>query len=631
MTPPYDGPMDANGSDPRYPDLRTVVGDLAVWLAVGGVLGGLVLGGLAVREERYLRHGMSFLALAAVKTRVWETLFAGIPVLGVSATVFAAGRLAFRRLRGWPGLGLFLLLSAAAVHFLGLYAPARIGWGRLGVAEKVLVLLGLGIAVERTLIPGRLGKIPGRIPRAAAAVLLLLVPVGLSAAVQLAWAGRAERVGGRPSFLFLVVDALRADHVGALGYGRDTTPAIDRLAERGYLFTNAVSNSIATRFTVPSIFTMVFPRVHGIVVDGQTLSRRFVTLAEHLREEGYATAAWCPNPSLNSVFGYDQGFAHYDDQILNDDPALPVWRRFETAKRMNRRFLAWVEENGDRPWFAYLHYRDTHFPYAPPPAYDRMYYRRRPGERALRPVTAAEYALQPSPGRMAVGDETDLHDLAYYIAQYDAEIRYTDDQIAILLAALEKAGRLANTWIVVTADHGEGFLEHGRWNHGNVLYDEACHVPLVIVPPRPPPGGKRIPAPVHTFDASRTILDLAGVEPKGHLQAKSLLPLLEGKGDPPWTHAYVEKKQRSVLRGPRWKYLLDTGRGRQREELYDLRNDPGERRNVAASHPGLVGELRKRVRAIRRLNEELAREVDVGSLSLTKKQKDDLRALGYLK
>jgi arylsulfatase A-like enzyme len=605
--------------------LRSVAGDLATWLALGGVVFGLVKGWLDVSEEGYLANGLTFLALDTFRTAVFDVLIGGAMVMGVTAIVVLTGRfLLGLKPRGlWLGLFVVALVAVALERNLGHEAMFWYLWHT--PLERILV----GVAIVVTFLSV---VHPRRVPRLAPAWLaaaFLLVPVGFAVLTGLSWQGKKEDVAGRPNFLILVLDALRADHTTHLGYEKKTTPTIDGLAAEGYTFTNAVSNSVATRYTVPSIMTLFYPEVHGIRNDGQALSRRFITLAEHMREEGYATAAWAANPSLKKRFRIGQGFAHYDDQVLNPDPDLPMWQEYETAKRFNERALEWIRSTGNRPWLIYMHYRDPHTPYAPPPSYRDMFYDRKPGEPPIRPITKEEYARQRTPDMMVEGD--DKGDLAWYIAQYDASIRYNDDEIGKFLSILRREGRLENTVIFVSADHGEGFLEHGRWTHGNVIYDEAIHVPLVVRLPEPTDRPVRIDSPVHTFDIARTVLDLSGIEPRVEVQARSLMPLLRGEKDSIWEHAYIEKKEVAALRDGEWKYIIRRKDGRLEEELYDIAEDPGETKDLARAHPDRVMEFRRKALAIQKMNEDLGGDRRAEEMALDPKTIEELRSLGYLK
>ena len=180
-----------------------------------------------------------------------------------------------------------------------------------------------------------------------------------------------------PSVLILVIDALRPDHLGCYGYALNTSPAIDGLARRGVLFTDATILSSYTRAAVPSIFASVHPGAHGVLIQGkqvEMLSDEYQTLAETLKERGYVTVAFAPNPSLHRTFNFDQGFDLYDDDFQVVGPKV---QDFETARKINERTLAWLRNNQrnhqGKPFFAYLHYRDVHAPYVPPPPYDRMF------------------------------------------------------------------------------------------------------------------------------------------------------------------------------------------------------------------------------------------------------------------
>ena len=173
-----------------------------------------------------------------------------------------------------------------------------------------------------------------------------------------------------PNILVLVIDALRPDHVGNLGYRQNTTPTLDALASRGITFTDNTSPSSYTRATVPSIFTGVFPSVHGVLTQGkerQVVSDEFTTLAELLQTRGYATAAFMPNPSLSRAFNFDQGFDLYDDSILLRAHDGTRSSEYETARKIHRSALEWLDSTPADRFFLYLHYRDVHGPYLPPP------------------------------------------------------------------------------------------------------------------------------------------------------------------------------------------------------------------------------------------------------------------------
>ncbi|HEX3131491.1 MAG TPA: sulfatase [Thermoanaerobaculia bacterium] len=433
-----------------------------------------------------------------------------------------------------------------------------------------------------------------------------------------------------PNVLILVIDALRPDHLGCYGYELDTSPKIDALARRGVLFTDANSLSSYTRAAVPSIFASVHPGAHGVLSQGkqvEMLSDEYKTLAETLKERGYVTAAFMPNPSLQHAFNFDQGFDLYDDDFQLD---VRGNQEYETARRINERTLRWLRANRDKPFFGYLHYRDVHAPYVPPSPYDRMF--DRPGEG--RPLTEGEYKTQPPDLR----EPRRFRDLDSYIEQYDGEIRYTDDHLARFLEILSKEGFLENTVIFLTADHGESFLEHGSWTHGTGLYEELTHVPLLLILPGEKHAGKRVEVPVQTTDLYPTILELLDAKAPPELQGKSLFDAIEGKADPDrpvFGEALVGQGHRpknfgqfTSVRVGEWKLIYN--RWNRSGELYNLSKDPAERRN-------LVDQERERAKTLLRLiiaqdRETAKRSHRVqGQEPLPEDVVEGLRSLGYVR
>ncbi|MFL6203564.1 MAG: sulfatase [Thermoanaerobaculia bacterium] len=433
-----------------------------------------------------------------------------------------------------------------------------------------------------------------------------------------------------PNVLILVVDALRPDHLGCYGYALPTSPAIDALARRGVLFADATSASSYTRAAVPSIFASVHPGAHGVLNQGkevEVLSDEYKTLAETLKERGYATAAFAPNPSLHRAFNFDQGFDLYDDDF---QVGVRGARDYETARRINERTLRWLRANQKKPFFAYLHYRDVHAPYVPPPPYDRMF--DKPG--AGRPLSEAEYKTQPPDVR----EPRRYRDLDSYVEQYDGEIRYTDDHLARFLETLAKEGFLDDTVIFLTADHGESFLEHGSWTHGTGLYEELMRVPLLLVLPGEKHAGKRIAAPVQTTDLYPTVLDLLDAPIPPELQGKSLFEAIEGSADPGrpvFGEALVSRGHRPrnfgtfvAVRTGGWKLIYN--RRSRSGELYNLKEDPGETRNLVDREPERARDLLGRIAAHDRENAKRSHRIR-GTEELPEDVVEGLKSLGYVR
>ncbi len=433
-----------------------------------------------------------------------------------------------------------------------------------------------------------------------------------------------------PNVLILVIDALRPDHMGCYGYPLATSPAMDALARRGVLFTDATSLSSYTRAAVPSIFASVHPGAHGVLAQGKAvemLSDEYKTLAETLKERGYVTAAFTPNPSLNRAFNFDQGFDLYDDDF---QIGVRGAQDFETASKIHERTLSWLRTNPEKPFFAYLHYRDVHAPYVPPPPYDRMF--DKPGEG--RPLSEAEYKSQPpdvrSPRR--------FRDLDSYVEQYDGEIRYTDDHLARFLETLSKEGFLDDTVIFLTADHGESFLEHRSWTHGTGLYEELTRVPLLLVLPGEKHKGRRVVAPVQTTDIYPSVLELLDVEIPSQLQGRSLFDAIEGRADPKrpvFTEALVSRGHRPwnfglmvAVRFGGWKLIYN--RWNRSAELYNLTQDPGETRDLVDQQPERARDLLRMIAAQDRENAKRSHRVK-GNEELPEDVVEGLKSLGYVR
>ncbi len=573
-----------------------------------GLVAGLAAGAAAILTNGYLTEG---LALNAVKTSAAALSRA---ILAAVLLVSAAGAIwsFLRRLRGATRLALYVLVMVA-LFVIGDGLDLEDSWW---VAEwEIWTAAALVL-----LLPLR-GWWPVRPP-----VWLGAVPLAILAALHLAEArmvsARVAQPAGRPNVILLLVDALRPDHMSVYGYERPTTPAMDRLAARGVLFTRAVSPSNKTRTTMPSLWTGLHPSRHGMFTLRDRLPARHTTAAERLREAGYRTAAFCPNPNLDRSVGQAQGWDRYEDRGLRPEKYEgPPWERHETAAKIHERVLRWIDRDPDHPFLAWLHYRDVHGPYVPPPPYDALFTSGSP-----RPLTPEERT-----GRNKyLNLENDGDDLNYYVDRYDGEIRYTDDRIAEFLEALRARGLAGRTVLILTADHGEAFLDHGRWNHGDTLNEEEIHVPLIIAGPGVAPRvEERV---VSTLDIFATMIDLAGL-PIPRNDGTSLVPILAGGapgGGPGRAFAEGisrEGKRQWAIREGDWKLVLDDQAGTL--ELYDLAADPGERRNRLAEEREVARRLLAELEAfVERMGGDLlprAEEAEVNEELMRR-----LESLGYV-
>jgi arylsulfatase A-like enzyme len=434
----------------------------------------------------------------------------------------------------------------------------------------------------------------------------------------------------RPNVLLIVVDALRPDRLECYGYARPTSPALNALAGEGIIFTDVTAQAAETMLSVPSLLTGRYPREHGTgwVQKGDTVYAQhgaaLPTLAEVLRARGYQTAAFSANPIVGPSIGADRGFQKLEYPV----DRLPPWRHGSAAD-LNRCALAWLRRyrRDSGPFFIYLHYLDPHNLYRPP---EECCLFGRPGYTVEDERVNVEMNLvsDQSPGSTITDTLLGEHglsrrDVARLRDLYDGEVRCSDQAIGELLAWLKDAGLYDNTVIVVTADHGEAFLEHGELEHGTALYQELLHVPLIMRLPGVR-GGQEVRAPVAVIDIAPTVLEALGLGQALRMSGRSVYPELV-KGTPVPERLIVSElpsQHAHAVRLGRMKLLTSPGR----DELYDLRDDPGERINLAASRPAEVARLRAA------LQEELARHpaAEGSAVPASREELDALRALGYI-
>jgi arylsulfatase A-like enzyme len=354
--------------------------------------------------------------------------------------------------------------------------------------------------------------------------------------------------------IVIVLDTVRADALSLYGYRRDTSPNLMRLARDGVRFQQALATAPWTLPSHASMFTWRWPHDHMANGPYLPLVTKYPTLAEALGERGYATAGFVANTTFcHADYGLARGFAHYEDSPVTPLEVLrseklgqgilkvldaarfklseifgerPVWRILggdrqsplkdhdrKDAARINRDALNWLAARKGNPFFVFLNYFDAHDPYVPPREAKRHF--------GSRPVTGSDFA--------ALRDFANLEnakmprrtlDLAR--DAYDDCIAFLDDRIGSLFEELETRGLLKNTLIIITADHGEGFGEHGNFGHANSLYHEEIRVPLVMIGPRRVPKGTVVSAPVSLRDIPATVLDLLGFEGEAAFPGRSL-------------------------------------------------------------------------------------------------------------
>lgn len=403
--------------------------------------------------------------------------------------------------------------------------------------------------------------------------------------------------------MLITLDTTRADHLSC--YAQESankaahgvrTPHLDALAARGVRFAHAVVPVPLTLPSHASMFTGTYPEVHQLRdMGGFVLDAKHVTLASMARRAGFQTAAFVGSKAVGRVYGLQQGFDVYDDQMSSreQEGLLPGIFPERRAAVTTDRALDWLEQHGRQRFFLWVHYYDPHEPYEPPEPFKS----------------------------------------AYPTDPYSGEIAYTDEQVGRLLAFLGQQGFGERTLIIAIGDHGEGLNDHGEQTHGIFLYDNTQQVPLLVAGPGVP-AGRVITAQVRSIDLLPTVAEFLGLEPNPAAQGVSLWPLIQrgqpapGKGS---NYAYLETlypktyMNWSELRGmrtDRWKFILAP-----RPELYDLERDPAEKENVIDRHPAEADHLQKKIWEI---IGPAARDQKLTYTPVNRETRQELESLGYV-
>lgn len=564
------------------------------WVRLG-ILIGIVTGLLEVcaRIVAWFGFGRPFYRVG------WYMLWT-IPA--TDAAIFGAAGLLVAVAARWGGRRftqiMLVGLIAAAVYAMLFNYPSLQWIARAALSLGVGIQLGLILAAHSAAFRRFLKRMT--IP-AAVVIALIAATFALKDIVverrALAALGPPPAVGS-PNVLLIVLDAVRAQDMSLYGYQRQTTPHLDRLAKSSVVFDNAVSTAPWTLPSHASMFTGRYP--HEMSADWEVpLDDRYPTLAEILRARGYLTGGFAANQLFGlREFGLGRGFVHYVSRHLNI-PGIMESSAFVSrvvvrynqfthtyerpnrrdAANINRNLLAWLPKKSDRPFFVFVNYFDAHEPYTPPAPYDMKFLKAEPPTRTGRDVHFNKVETQG------------MQDA------YDGSVAYVDLQLDSLLRELDRRGQLANTLLIVTADHGEEFGEHTWVGHGNGLYLPALHVPLLIRFPGHVPAGIRITPRVTLRDLAATVLGMLNVNRSVALPGQSLAtawqvstiapsrpasPLLDevnhARNTPDW-YAIARGDMHSIIVGG-YQYILN---GDGREELYNVDSDPWESKDLMHS------------------------------------------------
>jgi arylsulfatase A-like enzyme len=569
--------------------------------AVGaGLAGGLLAGALVGAGEAVAAWAHAHGAAEAPAVAWALVAYGGLgAALGVGAGVVAA-------VLGTDGFGLaFGGVGAALVFVVGRFRVVRdvfleqLPRGPLTLLAQLGALVAaaaLAVAVWRLLRGADARRRP--LTRAGvAAVAVGLAAVACAAAARLrpppapppAVARPAPRAGA-PNVVLIGVDTLRADHLSCYGYRANATPQVDALARDGLRYANTFSQASWTRPSFATILSGLYPSSHGAIHKADVLPDRVDTLAEMLQRAGYRTVGFADNANISPAFNFQQGFDDYrylapDFFFWADEPAsqlalysglrlvrerflarrVDVHNYYQPAEVVTAAVKAWLAapKPDQRPFFLFVHYMDPHDPYF------------------VHPFDGEGYARVANPNPPPEVAEK-------YRRLYDGEIAYLDQHLGALFDDLKARGLYDSSLVMLTADHGEEFHEHGGWWHGTTLYDEQIHVPLIVKPPGTPAAtaGRVVETLATSLDIAPTILTAAGVTPPAVLQGHALP--LDGSNAPDRQSVFAEEDLEGnvlqAVRTPLWKFITanaDNPRGLPPEQLFDLPADPGEQRDVA--------------------------------------------------
>jgi len=460
---------------------------------------------------------------------------------------------------------------------------------------------------------------------------LVALTIGRSTlADRTATSGLPPAKEGAKNVLLVVMDTVRADALSVYGYGRPTTPNLERLAKRGVKFERAWSTAPWTLPSHCSIMTGRWPHEMSAELYSP-LDATYPTLAEHLAGKGYATGGFVANTTYcGSETGLARGFSHYEDNPISVagmihntalgsrviEPAVAAVNRKasralrgngkKTARSISDHALAWIDARGDRPFFAFLNFFDAHNPYVTPKGFNRHL--------GIAPANDADYQLL---GRWFYVDPKTLTPRELQLGRdaYDDCIAYIDEQLGRLFDELDRRGVLDETLVIVTSDHGEAFGEHGLFGHASSLYHSELRVPLLIVEPKRVPGGRTVAESVSLRDLPATVVDLLGVSDGSAFPGRSLARAWSSSGEAT-ADPLLSEVVAPVMsppnhgRSPVFRGSMDAVVDEEKiyirnkdgtEELFDLATDPEQLHDLSRSpeSSAVMDRLRRSIDRIR--------------------------------
>jgi|GEM_PF-901401 len=482
----------------------------------------------------------------------------------------------------------------------------------------------------------------------------------------------SEPSPSRPNILIVLVDALRPDHLGCYGYERDTSPAVDALAEDGVLFSRCIAQSSWTRPSVSSLLTGTVPPFHRSTQYNSCIDSEFMILPDDSAAFGYNTVAISASHLITRAFnlftkadffvgppaclavetgisdtmigiqvenlrvasrvGREMAFIYnnllryllrFCNSLTNDLHAV------HDAKSINRNFMRVLDKIGEKRFFTYLHYMEPHAPYDPEPPFDTLF---KDGDgdssliyppRVSDPDAKILYDFPPP-------EDAELEEL---IARYDGDIAQFSHYFGLLIAALKARDLYDDLLIIFISDHGEEFYDHKSWEHRHSLYDELIEVPLIVKFPKNRHKGLVVDSPCSMIDVVATLFDYLQLDPWEQVEGRSLIPLLENRaptGDQDWFSTSCTGSADAYLRcyiENNHKVIKAIKNGEEKWFLFDIEKDPEEKHSIVGENPELFGAMRNKLEEFYSRYDFL--ESDQRELDVTSGLAEKLRALGY--
>ncbi len=453
-----------------------------------------------------------------------------------------------------------------------------------------------------------------KLPTIATFIAVALVGVGFARGddVELSHSPR--------NVLLIIVDTLRADRLGCYGSDLGATPNIDKFAGTGVRFDRAYAHSSWTLPACATILTSLHPPQHGAggnLGAFRKLPDSVRTIAEHLRDSGYATGAIVNVDFLTDSFGMTQGFTDVDSEFYRNNTEM------RSAAKTTDAALAWLKTDRQQPFFLMVHYFDPHLVYAPPPEYRRRFAAPPDREQADWVFGTRRHLVGYRRGVYQFDDATIRR--AEHL--YNGEVAYTDHEVGRLLSALPRMGLADSTVVALTADHGEEFLDHGGFEHGHTLYNELVHIPLIIRGAKGT-GGRSIASAVGHVDIAPTLCESAGIAPDPAFVGRSLVGLMNHNNDKGRPIVFEGNFWGDPLRGwlQRGYKLIIPDNGAAM--LFNIVADPLEKKDLHAAEPDRVKQMLEDLRLTYKKMSTHKHGEDP-PVELSPEQLERLRSLGY--